>query len=384
MLQYVGLDVSLAEVAICVVDEDGTIELEGTAPSEPDAIADWLLEHDVHPEKVGLEIGGLARWLYSELTERGLPMICIDPRRLRALTKTMPVKTDRNDARAIAQVIRVGWYRPVHIKSPVGQELRMLLANRKTLLVKYGDIENEVRGTLRAFGLKLSGRIASGQFEQRAMELVEDRPRLAALVRPMLIARSALREQCAVLHKMLLDAVARDDTCRRLMTVPGVGAVTAVTFLAVIDDPSRFQHSRDVGAHLGMTPRKYASGETDRNGSISKTGDALMRTTLYQASLVLLTRSKRWSTLKAWGMAVAKRRGLRRASSRLRASWRSSCTASGPTAPSSGGRVRKPSHDGLISAPPSPAPPHGGGSPRERGRGDCAVTGVPPEPVQGR
>ena len=112
---------------------------------------------------------------------------------------------------------------------------------------------------------------------------------------------------------MLLDAVARDDTCRRLMTVPGVGAVTAVTFLAVIDDPSRFQHSRDVGAHLGMTPRKYASGETDRNGSISKTGDALMRTTLYQASLALLTRSKRWSTLKAWGMAVAKRRGLRRA-----------------------------------------------------------------------
>lgn len=227
--------------------------------------------------------------------------------------KTMPVKTDRNDARAIAQVIRVGWYRPVHIKSPVGQELRMLLANRKTLLVKYGDIENEVRGTLRAFGLKLSGPIASGQFEQRAMELVEDRPRLAAMVRPMLIARSALREQCAVLHKMLLDAVARDDTCRRLMTVPGVGAVTAVTFLAVIDDPSRFQHSRDVGAHLGMTPRKYASGETDRNGSISKTGYALMRTTLYQASMALLTRSKRWSTLKAWGMAVAKRRGLRRA-----------------------------------------------------------------------
>ena len=131
MLQYVGLDVSLAEVAICVVDEDGTIEFLGTAPSEPDAIADWLLEHDVHPERVGLEIGGLARWLYSDLADRGLPMICIDPRRLRALTKTMPVKTDRNDARAIAQVIRVGWNRPVYIKSPVGQELRMLLATAR-------------------------------------------------------------------------------------------------------------------------------------------------------------------------------------------------------------------------------------------------------------
>lgn len=165
MMQYIGLDISLAGLAICVVDENGTIEFEGAAPSEPDAIADWLLERDVHPKKVGFEIGGLARWLYSELANRGLPMICIDPRRLRALTNTMPVKTDRNDARAIAQVIRVGWYRWVHIKSSVDQELRMLLTNRKTLLVKYRDIENEVRGTLRAFGLKLSARIAAGQFE---------------------------------------------------------------------------------------------------------------------------------------------------------------------------------------------------------------------------
>jgi transposase len=313
MNQYVGLDVSLKEVAICVINEEGAIEWEGTAPSEPDAIADWLLERDVHPEKVGLEIGGLARWLYSELKTRGLPAICIDPRRLRALTKTMPVKTDRNDARAIAQVIRVGWYRPVHIKSPVSQELRMLLSNRKTLLVKYGDIENEVRGTLRVFGLKLSGRISPAQFERRALELVEDRPRLAAMVKPMLVARSALREQCEVLHRMLLKAVKEDETCHRLMTVPGVGAITAVTFMAVIDDPARFQHSRDVGAHLGMTPRKYASGETDRNGAISKCGDTLLRSTLYQAALALLTRTSSWSTLKAWGMAVAKRRGLRRA-----------------------------------------------------------------------
>jgi len=189
----------------------------------------------------------------------------------------------------------------------------MLLTNRKTLLVKQIDIENEIRGTLRVFGLKLAGRITQASFEERALDLVADKPRLAAMLRPMLAARSALSQQYAVLHKMLLEVVRVESTCRRLMTVPGVGALTAVTYLTTIDDPARFQRSRDVGAHLGLTPRKYASGEIDRNGSISKCGDTLLRTTLYQAALALLTRTQRWSTLKAWGMAVAKRRGLRRA-----------------------------------------------------------------------
>ena len=183
----------------------------------------------------------------------------------------MPVKTDKNDVRSIAQVMRVGWFSIVHIKSAGSQELRRLLANRKMLLVKQIDIENEIRGTLRVFGLKLSGRIQQAAFERQAMELVADRPELAAMVPPMLIARAALREQCAVLHKMMLKAVRGDDTCRRLLTVPGVGALTAVTFVTTIDDPVRFERSRDVGAHLGLSPRK----------------------SLYQASLALLTRTQR-------------------------------------------------------------------------------------------
>jgi transposase len=313
MKHFVGLDVSLAETAICVVDENGVIAREGKAPSDPGSISAWLGELDLQFEKVGLEIGGLSRWLCVELRQIGLQAICIDPRRLRGMTKIMPVKTDRNDARAIAQVMRVGWYSVVHIKSPANQELRLLLANRKTLLNKQVDIENEVRGTLRVFGLKLSGRITQATFERRALDLVEDNPRFLALVRPMLIARTVLRQQCAVLHKMLLDVVRRDQTCRRLMTVPGVGPLTAVAYVTTIDDPDRFHRSRDVGAHLGLTPRKYASGEVDRNGGISKCGDVMMRSVLYQAALALLTRSQRWSALRAWGMAVAKRRGLKRA-----------------------------------------------------------------------
>jgi transposase len=162
----------------------------------------------------------------------------------------------------------------------------------------------------------LSGRINARAFEKSALELVADHPRIESMVRPMLIARAVLREQFAVLHRMLLTAVREDDTCRRLMTVPGVGAVTAITFATTIDDPDRFHRSRDVGAHLGLTPRKYASGEVDRNGRISKTGDAPMRAVLYQASLALLTRSQRWCKLRAWGMAVAKR--LRSAARRRR------------------------------------------------------------------
>ena len=310
---YVGLDVSLKEVAICVVDADGKVLREGAVPSEPEAIAAWLERHGGDIETVGLEIGGISRWLHGELRKLGFPTVCIDPRRLRALTKTMPVKNDRNDARAIAQVIRAGWYRPVHIKSERSQKLKMLLTNRRQLMVKKIDLENAIRGTLRVFGIRLSGRMRDHLFEKRAVEVLADRPDLAAMVEPMLIARAALRDQCAVLHKVMLDVVKHDPTCRLLMTAPGVGPLTAVTFVTTIDDPARFRRSRDVGAHLGLTPRKYASGETDRNGAISKHGDTWLRTTLYQAALALLTRTKRWSALKAWGVRVAMRRGIGRA-----------------------------------------------------------------------
>jgi transposase len=313
MMHYAGLDVSLKETSICVVDEKGFILKEGKTASEPDAITQWLASVEVDLHKVGLEIGGLARWLYAELRARGVRAVCIDPRKLRGVTKTMPIKTDRNDARAIAHAMRVGWFSPVHVKSEASQELRMLLTNRKMLQTKQIDIDNEIRGTLRSFGLKLSGRITPATFEHRTLELLQDFPRLLTLIRPMLVARRALREQCAVLHRMLLQLVRTNETCKRLMTVPGVGLLVAVTYMVTIDDPDRFQRSRDVGAHLGLTPTKYASGEVDRNGNISKCGDAMLRANLYQAALALLTRTSKWSTLRAWGMAVAKRRGLRRA-----------------------------------------------------------------------
>ena len=313
MKYYVGLDVSLATTAICAVDEGGAIIKEGVAASDPDEIANWLGQLGLAFERVGLETGSTAAWLYSGLRDRGVPAVCIDPRRLRAVTKTMRIKNDRNDARAIAHCMRVGWYSVVHVKSEVSQVVRMVLTNRRTLQSKQIDIDNEIRGTLRVFGIKLTGTITAGSFEGRVLELIAKTRHLEAMVRPMLVARAALRQQCAVLHKMMLEMVRKSTTCRRLMTIPGVGAIAALTFLTTIDDPARFQRSRDVGAHLGLTPKKYASGETDRNGGISKCGDAPMRAVLYQAALALLMRSKKYSAIRVWGLGIAKRRGLRRA-----------------------------------------------------------------------
>ena len=231
---------------------------------------------------------------------------------MKGATAAMAVKTDRNDARAIAQAMRVGWFTAVHVKTIESQELRLLLTNRKTLLSSRVVLENEVRGTLKAFGLKV-GKVTAEGFEARVLDLNSESARLQNMIRPMLAAREALRQQYAELHEMVLEVVRSHSACRRLMTVPGVGPITALTFVTCVDDPARFSHSRDVGAHLGLTPRKYASGEVDRNGGISKSGDRLTREALFLAAHALLTRVTRWSALKAWAMSVAKRRGLRRA-----------------------------------------------------------------------
>ena len=219
---------------------------------------------------------------------------------MKGATAAMAVKTDRNDARAIAHAMRVGWFTVVHVKTAESQELRLLLNNRRTLLEKRVAIDNEIRGTLKAFGLKL-GAVTVAAFEVRVLELLAKRSRLLAMVRPMLAARAALRQQCDVLHRMVLKAVRESAVCRRLLSVPGVGPIVALTYATGVDDPARFIHSRDIGPHFGLTPRKYASGEIDRNGSITMAGDGAVREVLVQAALTLLTRVQRWSALKAWG-----------------------------------------------------------------------------------
>ena len=231
---------------------------------------------------------------------------------MRAVLKAQINKTDRNDARGIAQMMRAGLYRPVHVKTLRSQKLRMLLTHRKLLQSKAIAIDNDLRGTLRNFGLKV-GVVGAAKFEARIKELVENIPDLADLIEPLLVVRRILRDQIAVLHRRLLAIVRDDDICRRLMTVPGVGPVVALTYRATVDVPARFRNSRAVGAVLGLTPCKHQSGESDYTGAISKCGDEMMRVMLYEAAQILLVRSTRWSWLKAWAMQIARRRGLKKA-----------------------------------------------------------------------
>ena len=309
---FAGLDVSVKETSICIVDDAGKIVREVRVASEPDALLQVLTKNNYRFKRIGLEAGPLSQWLFSALAEAGLPVICVETRHMRAVLKAQINKTDRNDARGIAQMMRVGLYRPVHVKTLRSQKLRMLLTHRKLLQSKAIAVENDLRATLRNFGLKV-GVVGRVKFEARIKELVENLPDLAILVEPLLVVRRVLREQLGILHRRVLAVVRDDEVCQRLMTVPGVGPVVALTYRVTVDVPARFRNSKSVGAVFGLTPAKDQSGERDRSGAISRCGDEMMRMMLYEAAQIMLMRSAKWSWLKAWAMKIARHRGMKKA-----------------------------------------------------------------------
>lgn len=300
------------ETAVCIVDETGRIWREVKVVSHPDDLLAVLKHAALNIERVGLEAGPLSQWLFEGLARAGLPVICIETRHVKAFLKAQPNKTDRNDARGIAQMMRVNLYRPVHVKTLTSQMRRALLTARKLLQGKAIAIENDIRGLLRDFGLKV-GVVGTVKFEERTRELVEGMPDLEEIMEPLLAARRKLRAEFARLHKKVLMIARNDATCQRLITVPGVGPVVALAYAATIDIPQRFSNSKAVGPILGLTPKLNESGESKRVGCISLCGDGMMRTLLYEAAQTLMTRVTKWSWLKTWAMNVAKRRGMRKA-----------------------------------------------------------------------
>jgi transposase len=309
---YVGLDVSLKQTSICVVSATGSVVREGVVDSDPDVIAAFVRSKAPGAIRVGLETGPTSTWLWTELKRLGLPVICIDARHAKAVLKMQINKSDRNDAAGIARIMQTGWFKEVRVKDLDSHSVRALLASRALLVKIKRDLENQIRGLLKNVGLVI-GRAKFNVFALRAEELVESRPELVAAVGPLLEARKAVEQQVGDLDRKVLKLARRDVQIRKFMTAPGVGPITALCFKATIDDPTRFKRSRSVGAYVGLTTRRHASGEVDWSGRISKCGDAMLRTYLFEAANVLLTRVPKWSALKAWGMRLAKRNGLRKA-----------------------------------------------------------------------
>ena len=316
MPHYAALDVSNEETAIHVVDEAGHTVWRGKRASDPEALATALRRHAPELERVGLETGFLTPWLYHSLKAAGLPVVCLEARHARAATTLQRNKTDAKDAETLAQLVRTGWYREARVKSFAAHAVRHLVGARAQLKGVAVDLSNQIRSILKTFGL-MAGKGAGHSFAIRVQELLKGRPSLAAIVDPLLAAWDAVREQIAVLDRRLIRLAKGDPTCRLLMTCPGVGVIVATSFAASIEAPEHFRRSRSVGAYLGLTPTRHQSGETDRTGGISRRGDRLMRTYLFEAAASLLIRVRQNSALKTWGRALAKRMGFKHAAAAL-------------------------------------------------------------------
>ena len=311
MEQYVGLDVSLELTSICIIDGSGKTLWQGKCASTPEAIAATIRARAAKLVRVGLESGPLSTWHWHELRKVGLPVVCLDARHAKAALSLQLNKSDRNDARGLAQIVRTGWYREVAVKSMDSQLVRSLLTTRAQLVRMRVDLANQIRGVLKPFGL-VAGKGGGQPFAERVRTLVAGGP-LREVVEALLSAWQAIHSQISTLSRRLIVLARNDQVVKRLMTAPGVGVLVALTYVSVIDDPQRFAKSSSVGAYVGLTPRRFQSGEDDYTGHISRCGDALLRTYLFEAAGIILHRVAKWSTLKAWGTRLAKRVGTKKA-----------------------------------------------------------------------
>lgn len=313
MKYYAGIDVSLECSSVCVVDAGGKIVREGKVPSDPEALIGWFRSLGLELARIGLEAGPLSQWLHAQMKQAGLAVELLETRHVSDAFKAMPVKSDRNDARNIAQLMRLGWFKPVHCKSMAAQEVRAMLTARKLLQGKLLDVENSLRGILRGFGLKV-GKTTRARFADRVEELVKGHPSLEAIAASLLRVRAVLLAEFSAFEKRVRQTAFVDGKAKLLMSVPAVGPIISLTFASAIDDPSRFSSSKQAGPLFGLTPKKYQSGETDYSGRISKRGDAAVREALYEAAHLILTKPiKGCAGLKSWAARIARRAGPRKA-----------------------------------------------------------------------
>ena len=310
---YLGLDVSDKTTHLCAVDADGQVGWRGVCATDPEAIAGTIERHCGPVARVVLETGSLSPFLYHGLVERGVPVVCICARHAKGVLSARTNKSDVHDAEGLAQLARTGWFKAVHIKDSATHLDRAHLKIREQLIRAHHAMAGQLRGLLKLFGLRLGKATTPARRAERLEALLAHKPALRPVLAPLVASLAALEEQIAASSRSLKARAAADPVTARLMSVPGVGPITALTYRSSIEDPDRFARGRDAGAYAGLVPRRYQSGERDTRGRISKAGDPMLRSALYEAANNLLARVKRPSALQAWGKALAAAKGPKRA-----------------------------------------------------------------------
>lgn len=313
MEQYIGLDVSQKETAISI-RQGGSRTWRGKCASDPTELASIIRKRAPHVKRVVFETGPLSTWFYHALLAEGLPVVCIEARHAQKILNETLNKTDANDADGLAQLAEVGFYKAVRVKGFDAMLTRTLIGVRKQVAGMSIQLSNQIRGVMKTFGLivpKSKGQV----FERHVQELLAGNDNLANVILPLVDAWRDMRKHVANLDRQLLAAARNSKAAQLLMTIPGIGAITSLSFSAAIEDPGNFKRSRSVGAWLGLTTRRYQSGEIDCDGHISRRGDSHLRSLLYEAAVVMLTRTKSRndSNLKDWGLRLRERLGIKRA-----------------------------------------------------------------------
>lgn len=312
MVEYIGLDVSMKETAVSI-RRDGERIWRGKCASDPKLIAELIHKRAPSVERIVFETGPLSIWFYHELKGAGLPAICIDARHAKAALDMAPNKTD---ADGLAQLAEISYFKEVRVKGFDSMLTRTLVAARTRLVRITVELSNQIRGLMKTFGLVVPAGQGSN-FEKNVRNLLAGQDEVAKIILPMLGAWRGVRERAAELGRQLMADARDSQACQILMSIPGIGTVTATSFMAAIEDPDNFRKSRSVAAWLGLTTRRYQSGEVDYDGHISRRGDKHLRGLLYEAAVVILTRSYADSGLRSWGLKLRERVGFKRAATAL-------------------------------------------------------------------
>ena len=313
MKYYVGLDVSQKTTSICIVDENGKIVNEGNTNTDPIFIGNYIKQKKIENALIGFESGFFSYYLIKGLAKQGLTPVCMDARKLKPFLEIKINKTDKNDARGIAEALRLNIYSIVPDKPQEDIDKGILLSARRTLVNQQTTLKNTVRGLIKNNGLKI-GAVSPKKFSEAVKKIIKGSSELfISGIINLLNAFDAIVEEISKIDKKVLETGNKDINVKRLKTIPGIGDITALSFTTEIYDPKRFKTSKAVGAYFGMTPTQYQSGETKKQGRISRCGSSEMRFLLTEAAIIHLMRSKKWSKLKAWGLKIMKKKGTKKA-----------------------------------------------------------------------